>query len=694
MKRLGRLAAAAATLASAALVPALTVTPTTAAAATPPAGTFHPVARAVLADTRTGLDTDRREMSANETRTFAVAGHAGIPSSGVVSVIVQVVADRPAHATTLQAWYGARRPHVAPMPALAGRVTMTTVPVGLAHGAIVVTNGPSATHLRLVVEGWWSTADGPPGMQLRPMLPRLVFDQTVKTGSAASFFPNSVHLGPPTSVAVFTMTASAATTSGTVTLAPSGGAASGYPADLAVSPGLSQTGTSVVQVGPFNEGVSISTTAVSVRLRLWITASAGFSGTVPDAGLQMHTIRVFDTRNATSTSAKPVATGAPRSFRLGGMFGVPDDHVAAAIVAVTVTARSPLATVNVAPTDAVDTNDAPVVAVLGFPVQATRFVRLGTGGRLTVAAVGVADVEIDVVAWVKGASLLMPSIQANPPDPNTLNISASGLLDPVVSPDGETAYAVDIGAAVIRRFNLRYGVELTPIALTAPATGIDLLPGGRTALVVEPAPLTNVQGGEVQDSVRVERVDVVTGARTSVPTPPRLNAVDVVQMSDGTLLFAPPGGRIASNTARTVAWQSGAGGYAGQGHWDITDRTWLYGLGGDALSVNDDATVVATGPEAIHERPADGPARDTSVPAENGSCQVLLLSADGATAYDLASGDLVAVDIASGVTRAQAPMPDVRTAPYYPLCAGGAVSPDGHTVVVTTDHGLSVTDIQ
>lgn len=694
MNRLARVAVAAVIVASGALAPAVALTAAPAAATAPAVGTFHRLPRTVLADTSTGLDTDPRPMAANESRRFAVAGQAGIPSSDVAAVFVQVVADRPSNATTLLVWDDSRQPHIAPMPAPAGVATMTTVTVGLTDGAIAVSNGTSATDVRLVVEGWWSTPDGPPGVQLRPMLPRLVFDQTVKAGSPTTFYLYPTHLSPPAGSLVLTLTASAATSSGTVTLAPTSGAASDYPADIAVRTGPPQTETSVVQVGLTNQGVSVSTTALSVRVQLWLAGSDGSYSTAPDAALQMHPVQVFNTLNATSTPAKPLTTGAPRTFRLGGTYGVPDDHVAAAVVTVTVTARSPLATVNVAPTDAYNTDDGPVLAAGGFPVQATRLVRLGTRGRLTVAASGTADVELDVLGWITGGSLLMPSIQANPPIPGSLNISPSGLLDPVVSPDGETAYAADIGAPLLRHFDLRYGVELAPIPLTAPATGLDLLPGGRAALVVEPAPLTNVQGGEVQDSMRVERVDIVTGLRTTIPTAPRLSAVDVVQMSDGTLLFAQPGGRISANTDRTVAWESGAGGYAGRGRWDVTDRTWLHALAGDALSVNDDATILATGPAAIYERPVDGPPRETSVPAGLGSCQVLLLSADGATAYTLAGGDLVAVDIASGATRSEAPMPYTRTAAYYPLCAGGAVSPDRHTVIVTTDHGLSVTEVQ
>ncbi|MDQ1746619.1 MAG: hypothetical protein QOD07_882 [Frankiaceae bacterium] len=689
MTRTARLLAAAAVVASGALTPLLTVPASPAAATSPAPGTFHPVARAVLADTRTGLDTDQRAMAANESRRFVVAGQAGIPTDSVAAVLVQVVAERPAHATTLQVWDDAHRPHVAAMPAPAARVTMTTVPVGLTRGAIAVTNGATATHIQLVVEGWWSTPDGPPGMQLRPVLPRLVFDQTVKAGSPVSLDVYRTHLVPSTSTLLVTLTATAATSSGTVTLGPSNGPPSGYPADVAVDPGTTATQTSAVQVGPTYEAITIGTTAASVRVRLWITGSGGFPSSAPDAALAVHPVRVFDTLNATSTTPTPVATGAPRVFRLGGMFGVPDDHVGAAVVAVTVYARSAQAAVTVAPTDAVDTDDSPVVALTGYPVQTTRLVRLGTAGRLTVAATGSADVEIDVLGWVTANSMLVPSIQENPPNPPGMDISPSGLLDPVIAPDGETAYAADIGAPVLRRFDLRYGIELTPIALTAPATGIDLLPGGSAVLAVEPAPLTAVRPGDYQTSVRVEHVDLATGALSTVPTPSRLNAVDVVRMSDGTMLYAPPGGRIASDAARTVAWMN-SGGYTAGGRWDVTDRTWLYGDIGLA-SVNDDATVVADG-ASVMEAPADGPLRSTPVPGGQ-PCNVLLLSADGATAYCEQGGDLIGIDVASATETSRAPMPDAPSGPYYPLSGAGAVSPDGHTVVVTTDHGLTVTDV-
>lgn len=692
MSRVTRVVTAAALVACGTLAAALTATAPPAAATSPAAGTFHQIARAVLADTRTGLDTDQHALAANESRRFAVAGHAGIPTSDVAAVLVQVVAERPTYATSVQVWDGGRRPHVAPMPAPAGRETMTTAPVGLTQGAIAVSNGASATHVRLVVEGWWSTPNGPPGMQLRPILPRLVFDQTVQAGSPVPLYLYPTHAVPYATAVMVTIAASAATSPGNVSLTPGNSTSSDYPADLAVSPGISPTQTSEVQVGTMNGSVDVSTTAASVRVRLWVSGYTGSASSVPDAALQLHPVRVFDSMNATSTTAKPVTTGSPRTFRLGGMYGVPDDHVAAAVVAVTVYARSPAASVTVAPTGAVGADDSPVAATTGYPAQATRLVRLGTAGRLTVAASGTADVELDVLGWVTGNSLLVPSIQQSPPNPAALDLSPSGLMDPVIAPDGETAYATDIGAPLLRRFDLRYGVELAPINLTAPATGIDLLPGGGAALVVEPDPPTNVQPGNVQDSLRVEHVDLATGALSTVPTQPRLSATDVVRMADGTMLYAPPGGRIASNLGRTVAWMSG-GGYPPSGRWDLIDRTWLDGLGDGVLSLNDDATVVATAGGVVMQAPADGPRQSSTVQPGGKLCHVLLLSADGGTVYCEQGSDLISVDVASSTERSRAPLPDEEPGPYYPLAGGGAASPDGHTVVVLTRHGLSITDV-
>lgn len=109
-----------------------------------------------LADTRFGIGTAVGALGAGAARTIQVTGRAGVPSTGVQAVIVNLTGTEPTDATHLTAWPdGELQPLASNVNLEPGQTAPNLAVVKLSPtGAISVSNNSGSTHVVIDVAGW------------------------------------------------------------------------------------------------------------------------------------------------------------------------------------------------------------------------------------------------------------------------------------------------------------------------------------------------------------------------------------------------------------------------------------------------------------------------------------------------------------------------------------------------------------
>jgi hypothetical protein len=143
----------------------------TRAPAPPPATRFVPLTPARVLDTQTGLAAKRARVPAHATVTFPVTGHAGVPTSRVAAVILDVSAVAPSSAGYLTVFAAGRaRPPAQMAEFTAGRSVTGLVSVPVVNGRVAVYNGsPGPVDLTADVLGYDTTATA--GLLFTPVGP-------------------------------------------------------------------------------------------------------------------------------------------------------------------------------------------------------------------------------------------------------------------------------------------------------------------------------------------------------------------------------------------------------------------------------------------------------------------------------------------------------------------------------------------
>jgi hypothetical protein len=118
----------------------------TAAPATPPNGTFVPDGPVRVLDTRSGLGAPRAHVGSGGTVRLQIAGKAGIPTSGVTAVVLNVSALSPTRPGYLAGYPdGTARPGVTDLTFLPGQTQSDQVVVPVVNGRVDLYNGSSGT---------------------------------------------------------------------------------------------------------------------------------------------------------------------------------------------------------------------------------------------------------------------------------------------------------------------------------------------------------------------------------------------------------------------------------------------------------------------------------------------------------------------------------------------------------------------
>ncbi|MFF9135521.1 hypothetical protein [Streptomyces sp. NPDC014806] len=191
---------------------------------------FRPLTPTRFMDTRSGLGVPRARVGSGSTARLQVTGVKGVPASGVSAVVMNVTATNASHSTVITAYPdGTPRPGTSNLNVPAGQTVARLVVVPVVNGQIALTNNYGSVDLIGDVVGYYTDGDSDAftGIEARRLMDTRsgygVRAGTVGPGQSVTL--QVAGAGPvpaKISAVVLNVTATAPTTTGYVTVHPSG----------------------------------------------------------------------------------------------------------------------------------------------------------------------------------------------------------------------------------------------------------------------------------------------------------------------------------------------------------------------------------------------------------------------------------------------------------------------------------------
>ncbi|MFC6705031.1 putative Ig domain-containing protein [Flexivirga alba] len=384
-------------------------TAATTAAATTAAATSVPglvsLSPARVLDTRLGVGAPKGRPAAGATTTLSVAGHGGVPATGVAAVVVNVtVADTagPGYVTVWPA--GASRPTASNLNYVKGQVVANQVITKVGTGgAIALYDGVSATDLIVDVTGYYPT-----GSAYNPLVPTRVLDTRPGSEPGAKSTTKLVLTGkggvPATGVAAVVLNVTAVNPAGP-------GFVTVYPAGV-TRPNASNLNYTKGAVVP---AMVIATLGTGGAIDLYTLDSTDLivdvAGWIP-TGTDYHPVtpaRVLDTRSGLGAAKKKVPGNSAISVQVAGQGGIPATGVAAVEANVTVVGPSQAGFITAYPSG----TTRPTASMLNYDtgqiVANSVTIKLGADGKLALyTGWGTTDLLLDITGyWTSGPPLLI-----------------------------------------------------------------------------------------------------------------------------------------------------------------------------------------------------------------------------------------------------------------------------------------------
>lgn len=395
-----------------------------------PGGLVRAIAPKRLVDSRYGTGVTKGKFGVNAERVVQVTGKAGVPSSGVAAVFVNVMALDVDASTSLRVYPdGSSVPGTSSLEARKAErvIQMVQVRVGTG-GRIRVRNGVGSTNVVLDVVGYTltPTASGASTNGLvTTTTPTEVLNTRTGVGTPRAKlgekrFVDATVLGkggvPATGVAaVFVnVTAYGPSRITGITVYPAGPLPGTQ--NLSAVPGVNRTNRVLVPVaagGKVRIYNQFGTVDVKLDLAGWVAdgsdASLGADSLNPQAPA-----RLADTRTGTGTPKAQVAKGAEITITAAGAAGVPKTTATTPAVAVlafvrifTTTATS---SVSLRPAGTPWVSVADVTGRGGQTMGNLVLVPLSADGKITLrsspGSSGPIDVAVDIVGWIGGSVLV------------------------------------------------------------------------------------------------------------------------------------------------------------------------------------------------------------------------------------------------------------------------------------------------
>ena len=148
---------------------------------------YNPVSGARILDTRIGLGAPTAPIGPGGTVALQVAGHGGLPASGVSAVVLNVTATGPTIPSYLTAWpSGEALPPTANLTYVAGQTVSNLVMVKVGpDGGVNLRNSFGSTDVVADVTGWYGEDGAITGARFTPVTPDRILDTRIGLGAPA-----------------------------------------------------------------------------------------------------------------------------------------------------------------------------------------------------------------------------------------------------------------------------------------------------------------------------------------------------------------------------------------------------------------------------------------------------------------------------------------------------------------------------
>lgn len=297
-----------------------------------------------VVDTRSGTGVPKAKLTAGQTVSVTVLGHAGVPSSGVKSLLLHATAIGPSAHSSLIFWpHGQGRPLISSLnvPASTAGFDATIEVAPGSGGQVDISNGGGTLDLVVDVAGYFTTTTGTPGHG--GYVPLAAPIRAVDTRSGAGGVPKAkIAAGKtvtatipqttiPANVSAFyaEITVPGATANTTLLSYPGGGASSA--GLLAVTPTGTGTGE-LLQLNP-NTGQIVfansSTAANDVVVDI-----EGYYAVDPTQGADLHPLQ---TRLGGPIT---IPSGGSTPLRVAGGNGLPTRGITSALLNITLSGQT------------------------------------------------------------------------------------------------------------------------------------------------------------------------------------------------------------------------------------------------------------------------------------------------------------------------------------------------------------------
>jgi PKD repeat protein/flagellar hook assembly protein FlgD/lysophospholipase L1-like esterase len=366
-------------------------------------GLYHPLVPTRIYDSRQtgGI------VVAGRDRVVQVLGQAGVPTSGVGAVVVNLTSAGTTAATDVQVYPTGARPAVRtsnlnPRPGAAVAALVTTA-VG-SDGTISLSTAAGSAHLVLDVVGWYGDGSAAAGSRFHPVVPSRITDtrsdrQPVAAGADREVVVTGAGGVPATGVeAVVVNLTSTGSTAGTdLQLYPAGAAPQVRTSNLNVGRSQTRANLAVVKVGRHGR-IGVSTAAGQTHVVLDVVGWYGDGGTA-EPGLRFvpsAPVRAYDTRDA----HRPLLVAEDRVVELAGHHGIPVE-ARAVVGSLTVVGATRVADLQAFPTgQRPERRTSNVNVANGLPVPNLAVLGLGSGGSASLSlSAGAAHVIVDAAGW-------------------------------------------------------------------------------------------------------------------------------------------------------------------------------------------------------------------------------------------------------------------------------------------------------
>jgi endonuclease/exonuclease/phosphatase family metal-dependent hydrolase len=367
---------------------------------TPDARAYRPLTATRLVDTRNGTGAKAAQLPAKGTLDVAVTGRAGIPSSGVGAVVVNITALGARSNGSLTAYpTGQTRGSASTLSFGAGAALANSVVLKPGTDGKIRLYSTVATDVLVDVQGWFPTAS-----DFTPLTGARVLDTRNGTGAPTGVVGKGKKIDlvvtgrggvPATGVdsVVLNLMSTGATTAGSAKAYPAGSTQTSasslqYPAGRTTANGV------VVKVGKDGK-VSLYVSAgthLIADVQGWFATRSDLVGLNP--------ARVLDTRSGTGAPAAAVAAKGSVDLQVTGREGVPATGVKAVVLNVTATSPAGTGFVSSRATGAKPTSATNLALVSGRNIADRVIVPVSADGQVTLDSTVKTHLVADVVGYV------------------------------------------------------------------------------------------------------------------------------------------------------------------------------------------------------------------------------------------------------------------------------------------------------